>query len=271
MFPKKTTYHNLTLFHLISLNPEEYESEFSQIYREKKYYYILSLILICPIVLVIAVFGTLHFKSPWWMFFVYSLLSFWISFFVMSLPVYRTLTTGIKEREMALCHKIDEKLTLLAQEGAFSKEAKAKRLLNQEFNLVKLEPVRQHHLNMIQYNQSLTSVEAYLTNNKDMTDMKSLSIIYEKKTLSPIILATLHLIDRENKTSYQLTVPLEFKLVNSIISEQLTYLNTDNYWLNPIIYIDEEHFMSLYTENIGKTSSLIVPKPQKKLRSLKRA
>ncbi|MGO3733096.1 MAG: hypothetical protein ACTJHC_07925 [Vagococcus sp.] len=246
MFPKKATYDHLSLLTLIGVNIDKYHHRLDGIYMLKKMYFKLSLILIVPIIIVLSFFSIVHFKTPWWSFFLYLFGICLISYFIVAIPVYHSLIKPCTLKELDVFSDVDHHLTELANQAYFSKDAKAKRLLNQEFELVTLRVVKSHHLDMILENDKLTAVPIKCIDKNTHETVKSTMIFYESKPLKPIVLATINFLDHQKKFNRQITVPIEFELVRGLVSEQITYFDKSKYLVNPMIYIDANHFQDIF-------------------------
>lgn len=249
MLPSLSDYENLHLFQIIDVKTEKYNQKLANFYEEKQTFFKLSIILDIPIVLVLAIFGTLHFKTPWWSFFIYFFIVFIVSFFIICLPVYASLTKTIKEQEKNLFLEIDEHLSELANQNYFSKDSKAKRLLNQEFELVKVQPLSSKNINQILNNRNVSSQRIDFYDKKAKSIYKRKTIFFENRPLKPVALATVNLLGKDKSLSIQVKLPIEYELVHGLVSEQLVYFDKNNYYVNPIIYIDTQHFNELYQEN----------------------
>ena len=191
-------------------------------------------------------FSTIHFKNPWWAFFVYFSIISLISFYIICVPVYHSISKAVKEKEKSLFQEVDEHLSELASQQFFSKDSKAKRLLNQEFELVKLQPLSSKKINLILDNESLATqtIDFYDKASKEV--LKNLTIFYEEQPLKPIALATVNFIGKDKSFSVQAQIPIEYELVNGLVSEQLIYFDKNDYVVNPTVYIDRYHFNDLY-------------------------
>lgn len=249
MLPKQKDYDNLHLFEIISVNNENYYNKLLSYYEEKKTLFKISLILDIPIVFVLSMFSTIHFKNPWWAFFMYFLIIFVISFFIICIPVYHSISKSVKEKEEALFLEVDEHLSELATQNYFSKDSKAKRLLNQEFELVKLQPLSSKKINLILDNQSLATQTIDFYDKSSQEIKESITIFYEEQPLKPIALATVNFLGEDKAFSIQAQIPIEYELVNGLVSEQLIYFDKENYLVNPTAYIDRQHFYDLYQSN----------------------
>ncbi|MDT2833707.1 hypothetical protein P7H70_06525 [Vagococcus carniphilus] len=248
MLPKQSDYENLHLFPIIKVSNENYLKQLNQYFEEKKSFFKISIILDFPIVLVLSIFGTLHFKTPWWTFFIFFIIIFIISFFIICLPVYASLTKSIKEKEKKLFNDVDEHLTELAGQNYFSKESKAKRLLNQEFELVKIQPLSSNKINRILNNQKVSTQKISFFDKKSKQILKESTLFFEDRPLKPVALATINFLGKDKTLSIQAQVPIEYELVHGLVSEQLVYFDKDDYLVNPIVYIDTQHFNELYQD-----------------------
>ena len=246
MLPVQEDYQNLHLFELIKVKNDTYYQNLTSYYEEKKILFRISIILDIPIVFVLSMFSTIHFKNPWWAFFMYFFIISLISFYIICLPVYHSISKSVKEKEKALFQEVDEHLSELASQQFFSTDSKAKRLLNQEFELVKLQPLSSKKINLILDNQSLATqtIDFYDKTSKDV--LKSITIFYEEQPLKPIALATVNFIGADKTFSVQAQIPIEYELVNGLVSEQLIYFDKSDYVVNPTVYIDRYHFNELY-------------------------
>ena len=249
MFPSKSDYKNLALLELIKLDTAKYYDKLNDYYEEKKMLFKVSIILDIPIVFVLALFSTIHFNNPWWAFFLYFFSIALISFFVVCIPVYYSISKSIKEKEQHLFQEVDQELSTLAQENFFSNESKAKRLLNQEFELVKLQPLSSKNINLILDNLSLATQTIDMYDKSTAEIKKSITVFYEQQPLKPIALATVNFLGKDKTFSVQAKIPIEYELVNGLVSEQLIYFEKDNYYVNPTVYIDRFHFNDLYQAN----------------------
>lgn len=249
LLPTQNDYDNLYLFDIIQVSNEKYRNSLIQYYEEKKILFKVSVILDIPIVFVLSMFSTIHFKNPWWAFFMYFFIIFLISFFIICIPVYHSISKSIKEKERKLFQEVDEHLSELATQNYFSKEAKAKRLLNQEFELVKLQPLSSKKINLILENQSLASQTIDFRNKETEEVERSVTIFYEQQPLKPIALATVNFLGADKTFSIQAQIPIEYEIVNGLVSEQLIYFDKDDYVVNPTVYIDRYHFHELYQAN----------------------
>lgn len=243
---QKRYYENLDLLTLVQINIDKYLTRFDDYDSEKNMLFKLSLTLLLPIVSVISFFCLFHFNTPWWSFLLYAIPTAILSFFFVSFPVYRALVKPMEHNEQNLCIEIDEHLTELAKQNYFSKDSKAKRLLNQEFQLVKLEPVNANQVNLILNNQTLATKTFDTINIITKEVVSSSTLFYEQRPMAPIILATIKFLGPDKKFSRRVTVPIEFELVRGLVSEQITYLDKENYIVNPMIYIDFDHFQEIY-------------------------
>ncbi|MEG0254285.1 hypothetical protein [Vagococcus sp.] len=248
MLPTQSDYENLHLFQIIDVKTKKYNKKLIDYFEEKKTFFKLSIILDIPIVFVLSMFGTLHFKTPWWSFFLYFIIIFIISFFIICLPVYASLTKSIKEQEKKLFQEIDEHLSELANQNYFSKDSKAKRLLNQEFELVKVQPLSSKNINQILNNKNLSSQRIDFYDKKNNSIYKRKIIFFENRPLKPVALATINLLGKDKSLSIQVQIPIEYELVHGLVSEQLVYFDKNSYYVNPIIYIDTQHFYELYQD-----------------------
>ena len=246
MLPVQEDYKNLHLFEIIKVTNDIYYQKLANYYEEKKVLFKISVILDIPIVFVLSMFSTIHFKNPWWAFFVYFSIVALISFYIICVPVYHSISKTVKEKEKALFQEIDEHLSELAIQQFFSKDSKAKRLLNQEFELVKLQPLSSKKINLILDNHSLATqtIDFYDKTSKEV--LKTLTIFYEEQPLKPIALATVNFIGTDKSFSIQAQIPIEYELVNGLVSEQLIYFDKKDYLVNPTVYIDRYHFNDLY-------------------------
>lgn len=249
MLPTQSDYDNLQLFDLFDISNEDYYQKLMAYYEEKKFLFKLSIVLDIPIVFVLAIFSTIHYKNPWWAFFIYFIGIFIISFFIICIPVYHSITKSLKEKEQQLFLEVDTHLSQLASDNYFSKDSKAKRLLNQEFELVKLQPLSSKNINLILENQSLATQRIDFYDKTSQEIKQSTTIFYEQQPLKPIALATFNFIGADKTFSIQAKIPIEYELVNGLVSEQLIYFDKDNYVVNPTVYIDRYHFYDLYQSN----------------------
>ena len=249
MLPKQKDYNNLHLFEIIKVKNESYYDKLASYYEEKKVLFKISIILDIPIVFVLATFSTIHFKNPWWAFFMYFIVIFIISFFIICIPVYHSISKSVKEKEDYLFNEVDEHLTELATQQFFSKDSKAKRLLNQEFELVMLQPLSSKKINLILDNQSLAAQTIDFYDKTTQEVKKSITCFYEEQPLKPIALATINLLGSDKSFSIQAQIPIEYELVNGLVSEQLIYFDKEDYLVNPTVYIDRHHFYDLYQSN----------------------
>lgn len=249
MLPTQSDYDNLQLFDLFDVSNEEYYQKLVAYYEEKKFLFKLSIILDIPIVFVLALYSTITFKNPWWAFFIYFSGIFIISFFIICIPVFHSITKGVKEKEQQLFLNVDTHLSQLANDNYFSNDSKAKRLLNQEFELVKLQPLSSKNINLILENQSLATQKVDFYDKSSQELKKSVTLFYEQQPLKPIALATFNFLGTDNTFSIQAKIPIEYELVNGLVSEQLIYFDKDTYIVNPTVYIDRYHFYELYQTN----------------------
>lgn len=246
MLPNLKDYENLHLFELINVNNDNYYKRLADYYEEKKLLFKMAIAIDVPIVFVLAMFSTIHFKNPWWAFFMYFLIIFFFSFFIICLPVYHSISKSIKQNEDLLCQEVDEHLSELATQNFFSKDAKAKRLLNQEFELIKLQPLSSRKINLILENQSLATQAIDFYDKQTSEVKKSITCFYEQQPLKPIALATVNFLGEDKVFSIQAQIPIEYELVNGLVSEQLIYFDKTDYIVNPTVYIDRYHFNELY-------------------------
>ncbi|HCM88685.1 MULTISPECIES: hypothetical protein [Vagococcus] len=249
MLPSQSDYKNLHLFNIINVNNDNYYKKLTTYFEEKKSFFKISIILDIPIVFVLALFSTIHFKSCWWLFFIYFLIIFIISFFIICLPVYSSLVKTTKEKEKTLFNEVDKHLTELANQNYFSEEAKAKRLLNQEFELIKIQPLSSSRINLILNNQKLASQAVDFYHKKTNDIDYSTTIFFEQQPLKPVALATINFIGPDKNFSIQAQIPIEYELVNGLVSEQIVYFDKTDYIVNPTIYIDRQHFNEIYKIN----------------------
>ncbi|MGY3765197.1 hypothetical protein ACWOAH_01370 [Vagococcus vulneris] len=255
MFPKKCNYHNLALFPIIGVNSETYHDEFNTIYQEKILLFKASLILTMPIIIVLTFFFYFHFHPSFLLTIALLFLFIFTSFLAVAYPIYRFLTTELRQKEQTIKKEIDTHLTELANQDFFSKNARAKRLLNSEFQLIKLQPVKKSDINIINENQKISSQTINYYHLSNLANIvKTKTCFYEQQPLKPIVLATILLLDSEKKFRLQATIPLEFELVNGLVSEQITYLQKDGYIVNPKILIDQYHFREIYVQRIDNHS-----------------
>ncbi len=248
MLPKKSEYTNLNLFQIINVNNDNYYKKLDSYFEEKKILFKLSIILDIPIVFVLSLFSTLHFQNPWWCFFTYFSLIFIISFFIICLPTYASLIKPIKEKEVKLFNNVDNHLTELANQNYFSKDSRAKRLLNQEFELVKIQPLSSNKINRILNNQKLSTQTINLFDKNKQMIIKKKPIFFENRPLKPVALVTINFLNKDKTLSIQAQIPLEYELVHGLVSEQLVYFDKRGYIVNPTVYIDTQHFNELYQD-----------------------
>lgn len=247
MFPKKETYHNIELLDFLKINNEKYVDAFEAIYQQKKHYYKISLIFFVPVSLVLSFFMVINQSMPAWSFPLYLLGFSILGFLFISLPIYHSFLKSCTYEEQKVGILIDEHLSDLAKQEFFSKDAKAKRLLNQEFELIALTSIERDDLNLILENKSLSTTNCPIINLSNPDFKQSKRIFYENRPLNPIILVKLNLVNRTTKKlSKQLVMPIEFELVRGLVSEQIIYFKKDNYIVNPRIYIDADNFKYLY-------------------------
>lgn len=247
MFPRKETYKNINLLDFLNINSKHYTDEFDDIYRQKKNYFYLSLIFFIPVSLILTIFVMINFPVPWWLSPIVFILFSIIGFFFISLPMYQSFIKECTEAEKYICQRVDEHLSELAKQNFFTKDAKVKRLLNQEFELIALTSATREDLNVIMQNKSLsTAVCPIMTlNNPQFKQTKH--IFFENRPLNPVILAKINLINRTTKRlSKQIILPIEFELVRGLVSEQIIFLSKDNYIVNPYLHIDADNFKLLY-------------------------
>ena len=247
MFPKKETYKNIELLDFLKINSQNYTNEFEHIYKQKKRYYNISLIFFVPVSLVLSFFVVLNYAMPAWAYPICLIIFSILSFLFISLPIYHSFLKSCTREEENICLRIDEHLSELAKQEFFSKDAKVKRLLNQEFELIALTSVDRDDLNLILENQSLSTTNCPVINLTNPELKQSKRIFYENRSLNPIILVKLNLINRTTKKlSKQLVLPVEFELVRGLVSEQIIYFKKENYIVNPRLYVDADNFKYLY-------------------------
>lgn len=246
MFPKKTTYDYLKLFPLIGVSNKKYHHQLIEYFKQKKNFYQLAVSFIIPTVLVLATFFYFYFNLSILNGILVTFGLIFLSFFIISVPIYYAASRPIIRKEQQLANEIDTHLTELANQGFFSKDAKARRLLNQEFQIVKLGPVRHQDIHLILNNEKLSFCEFSFLNRLTKQVIKKKTIFYEKQPLKPIILVTLYLLDETKHFEQQVTFPIEFELVNGLVSEQIVFLDKEDYIVNPKIFIDSYHFRKLY-------------------------
>lgn len=250
VFPKKETYKNIELLDFLNINSKHYTDEFNAIYQTKKNYFYLSLIFFIPVSLILTIFMMVDFPVPWWSFPIFLLFFSALGFLFISLPIYQSFIKECLEEEQYVCQRIDEHLSELAKQEFFTKDAKVKRMLNQEFELIALTSATREDLNIILQNQSLTTANCpiYTINNPQFKQTKR--IFFEQKPLNPVILVKLNLINRTTKRlSKQVILPIEFELVRGLVSEQIIFLEKENYLVNPSIHIDADNFKHLYVSD----------------------
>ncbi|AQP52958.1 hypothetical protein CBF34_05780 [Vagococcus penaei] len=253
MFPKKSDFKNLELFPIIGVNADNYLNEIEDIYQEKIKFFKMSLLLIFPIIIVLTFFFYNHFKLSLLMTGFYLVLLLLTSFFMISIPIYRYLTADLRFQENNLKETIDTHLTELANQEYFTKNARAKRLLNQEFQLIKLQPVKKTDINMIKWNEKISSKTMSFYHIEKTTDLiKETHCFYQNRPLKPIVLVTIAIQDKQHKFRTWTTLPIEFELVDGLVSEQITFLEKDDYIVNPKILIDRYHFRELYDNRLKK-------------------
>lgn len=247
MIPKKIKHDNLSIFKLINVNNDQYTNKINEYFEQKKVFFYIALSFMVPIVIVMSGFLVKQFHTPWWSYFIYMLCLSPISFFILSQPIYFALTKELIEDEDTTCLEVDSHLSELASQEFFTKDARARRFLNQEFKIVALTHVTEHDLNLIENNKNLTSVNFKIISIDEPKEEREMTAFYQSRTLSPIILAKITLFNKQTKQfSSEFIVPLEFTRVRGLVSEQLTYLEKDDYIINPMLYIDYDHFNEIY-------------------------
>lgn len=250
VFPKKETYKNIELLDFLNINSQNYTDEFELIYQHKKTYFYLSLIFVIPVSLILTIFVMVDFPFPWWSAPIFLILFSIMGFFFISMPIYQSFIKECQEAEKYVGQKVDEHLSELAKQEFFSKDAKVKRLLNQEFELIALTSATRDDLNIILENQSLTTATCPIINKNNPEYKQSKRIFYEKRPLNPVIMVKLNLINRTTKKlTKQIILPIEFELVRGLVSEQIIFFEKENYLVNPLIHIDADNFKFLYVPN----------------------
>ncbi|MGX7013666.1 hypothetical protein [Vagococcus silagei] len=246
MFPKLKVNPHLKLFRLIGVNGDKYTTKLSDFYEEKKRIYLLSLMICLPPIIVLSGFFYFILRDQFHILLIVLTSLFILGFFIIALPAYLTSQRETAKMEKELFHDIETHLTELANQDFFSKDAKAKRLLNQEFQIAKLQPVKQEHIQQILQNEKLSYTTLYYRHLKTKEIVKKQVVFYEKQPLKPIVLATIFLQDDSKRFLIQVQIPVEFELVNGLVSEQIVYLDKSDYIVNPKILIDQYHFRKLY-------------------------
>ncbi|MGX6970725.1 hypothetical protein [Vagococcus bubulae] len=247
MFPKKETYKNIELLDFLKINSQNYTDEFDAIYQQKKNYFYLSLIFFIPVSLILTFFVIIDLSMPWWSLPLFLIIFSLMGFFFISLPLYQSFIKECLIAEKYVCERVDAHLSELAKQEFFSKDAKIKRLLNQEFELIALTSATREDLNVILDNQSLTTANCPIININNPDYRQTKRIFFEKRPLSPVIVIKINLINRTTKKlSKQIILPIEFELVRGLVSEQIIFFEKDNYLVNPYIHIDADNFKLLY-------------------------
>ena len=249
VFPKKETYKNIELLDFLHINSQNYTDAFEKIYQQKKRYFFISLLFFIPVSLTLTLFMVLNFSTYWWSSPLYFTIFSILGFFMISLPIYHSFIKSCTLEEEKVCQKIDEHLSDIAKQEFFIKDAKARRLLNQEFELIALTSVQREDINLILDNKALSTTSCPIVNLNTPEFKESKRIFYENRPLKPIILVKINLINRTTRRlSKQFVVPIEFELVRGLVSEQIIYFEKDDYIVNPYIHIDADNFKHLYVE-----------------------
>lgn len=247
MLPKKATFKHLDILQFLNIDTHDFLEDIEKVYIKKRHYFYVSLTFILPLAIVLASFAVYKFNQPWWSFIIFFIFVSIMSFFIVSNPIYQAFIKTCEEEENLIRESIDQKLTTLAINNYFTKEAKAQRLLNQEFDVISLTTVSGSDLTSIEDNKALSVAQAPILNLEKQKADGTCFCFYEHRTLSPVILAKINLYDpKTNKFNKQIRIPIEFELVRGLVSEQIIYFKQESYIINPKLLVDVDHFQELY-------------------------